>query len=278
VIRVLPDLVRAERAIAERGGELGRPLHVLGETTSTNDEAKLAAKRGAPHGSTWVAESQLAGRGRQGRAWLAAPGESLLFSVLLRVPCPLARLPQLALAAGLAVRDAIGEPALLKWPNDVVVRDREGPIALRKIAGVLVETTMTGRTVDAVVVGIGINVHSQRFPDEIASRASSVSLVWRRARPGAPPPDRAELLADVLARLDREAHMVAARGLGTLHARLQAVDALRGANVRSDHGEGVGAGLDAEGRLLVAGADGVVARWSAGEVTLASEGREAART
>ena len=265
MIRVLPDLLRAADAILARGGELGHPLHVLGETTSTNDEAKHAAKSGAPHGSTWVAESQLGGRGRQGRAWFAAPGESLLFSVLLRMPCPLSRLPQLALAAGLAVRDAIGAPSLLKWPNDVVVRDGA---SLRKIAGVLVETTMTGRTVDAVVVGIGINVHTRHFPEELASRASSVSLVMQATRPASDPPDRAELLADVLARLDREVHLVASRGLGLLLARLQEADALRGQRVRSDQGEGTACGLDAEGRLLVKSDDGVVARWGAGEVTL----------
>jgi BirA family biotin operon repressor/biotin-[acetyl-CoA-carboxylase] ligase len=268
VIRPLPDLLRAGDAIRARGGELGRPLHVLGETTSTSDEAKHAAKGGAPHGSTWVAESQLAGRGRQGRGWFASPGESLLFSVLLRLRCPPARLPQLALVAGLAVRDAIGGPALLKWPNDVVVRGSEpGGPSLKKLAGILVETTMVGHVVEALVVGIGINVHTRHFPDDIAARASSVALV---AAPGnAAPPDRAELLADVLARLDRDAHLVAARGLGIVHARLLAADALRGERVSSEQGEGVAEGVDAEGRLLVRQDDGEIAKWSAGEVHLA---------
>jgi BirA family biotin operon repressor/biotin-[acetyl-CoA-carboxylase] ligase len=271
VIRVLPDLERAAPAIHARGGELGRPLHILGETTSTNDEAKHAARRGAPHGSTWVAESQLAGRGRQGRTWFAEPGEALLFSVLLRVACPPSRLPLLALAAGLAVRDAIGDPALVKWPNDVVVRDPDRPQSLRKLAGILVETSMTGRTVDAVVVGVGINVHTRHFPEDLALHASSVSLMRHGAASGAPP-DRAELLADVLAGLDRDARLVAARGLGMLHARLERVDALAGARVKSEPGAGVACGIDADGRLLVRGAGGVVMAWGAGEVHLVGEG------
>jgi BirA family transcriptional regulator, biotin operon repressor / biotin---[acetyl-CoA-carboxylase] ligase len=266
VTKVLPDLARAEAAILARGSELGRPLHVLGETSSTSDLAKAAAKQGAPHGSTWLAESQLEGRGRQGRTWLAVDGESLLFSVLLRVRCPLHRLPQLALAAGLAVRDAVGAPALLKWPNDVVVREGE---TLKKIAGVLVETTTSGRTVDSVIVGIGINVHARAFPEEIADRASSVALALGD-RPE--PPDRAELLADVLARLDRDAHLVAARGLGLLHARLVEADALAGARVKSESGEGLAAGVDTEGRLLVRADDGTLLRWSAGEVHLVAFG------
>jgi BirA family transcriptional regulator, biotin operon repressor / biotin---[acetyl-CoA-carboxylase] ligase len=62
--RTLPDLARASSLVAERGIALGKPLQLLGETTSTNDEAKRAAREGAPHGATWVAESQTAGRGR----------------------------------------------------------------------------------------------------------------------------------------------------------------------------------------------------------------------
>src|SRR3977135_1432615 len=105
--RTLPDLARAAALVAERGGELGKPRHLLAETTSTNDEAKLGAKRGAPHGATWVTERQTAGRGRQGRAWWAGAGEALLFSVLVRDALTPARLPSLALVAGLAVQFAV---------------------------------------------------------------------------------------------------------------------------------------------------------------------------
>ena len=259
-VRVLPDLARASSAIGARGGALGRPLHLLAETTSTNDEAKHAAKAGAPHGATWVAETQRAGRGRQGRAWVAPHGEALLFSVLLRLSCAPARLPPLALVAGLAARDAIaralpGVDVRLKWPNDVVV-------GTHKIAGVLVEATLSGAKVDAVIVGIGINVHTRAFPEELAGNATSLALL------GAREPDRAELLADTLATLDRDVHLAADRGLGLLHARLAAVDALRGVRVRGEVGEGTAEGIDLEGRLLVRGDDGVVMRWGAGEVHL----------
>jgi BirA family biotin operon repressor/biotin-[acetyl-CoA-carboxylase] ligase len=259
--RVAPDLERAAEAIAARGGALGSPLTLLASTTSTSDEAKRAAKEGAPHGATWVAEEQTAGRGRQGRAWLSAPGENLLFSVLLRVACPPARVPRLALVAGLAVRDAVARAAprarvLVKWPNDVLV---EG----KKVAGVLVEAITVGSRVEAAIVGVGVNVHARAFPEEIAGGATSVALV------GDAPPDRAELLADVLSGIDRDAHVVLARGLGLLKARIDAADALRGRRVRSDGGEeGVAAGVDDEGRLLVRRDDGVLARWSAGEVHL----------
>ena len=266
---VLPDLERASALVAERGLSLGKPLHLLGETTSTNDEAKRGARSGAPHGATWVAESQSAGRGRQGRQWVSPRGENLLFSVLVRLSCPPSRLPPLALVAGLAARDAIARAAPgcevgIKWPNDVVVGKER-----KKVAGVLVEAILQGRTVEALVVGIGINVHTRVFPDELAPRATSIALLASH------PPDRAEVLADALSVLDRDLELAASRGLGLVHARLSSADALRGEQVASERGEkgeegdgGTAEGIDLEGRLLVRRPDGVLARWGAGEVHL----------
>jgi BirA family biotin operon repressor/biotin-[acetyl-CoA-carboxylase] ligase len=260
VNRVLPDLAGAPALVAERGIGLGKPMHLLEETSSTNDEAKRGAKAGEASGATWVAESQTAGRGRQGRAWVSPRGENLLFSVLVRVRCAPARLPPLALVAGLAARDAIARAlpsrdVKIKWPNDVVV---EG----KKVAGVLVEATLQGSAVEALVVGIGINVHTREFPPDLAPRATSIALLATH------PPDRGDLLAEVLAGLDRDLELVAARGLGLIHARLTSADALRGAPVTSDSGAGVAEGIDLEGRLLVRTQKGILTRWGAGEVHL----------
>lgn len=224
-----------------------RMIHFLVETTSTNDEAKRGAKSGARHGAVWVAESQTAGRGRQGRPWVSPPGENLLFSVLLRLDGPPANLPLVALAAGLAVRDAIGLGAMVKWPNDVLVRGK-------KIAGILTETSD-----GALVIGIGVNVRAKTFPPELT--ATSVVLEGG-------PLDRRALLDRVLEGLLRDAPIVAARGLGPIHARLAEADALRGSRVRTDDGfEGTAEGIDTEGRLVVRG-DGSVRRLAYGEVRL----------
>lgn len=268
--RIAPDLEHVARAIAERGGRLGAPLSIEDETTSTNDDAKAGAKAGAPHGAVWLAESQRAGRGRQGRAWVSPRGENLLFSVLLRVTCPPARVPPLSLVAGLAVRDAVAkavgdasaERVLVKWPNDVVVRDEDG--SLRKLAGILIESSVSGMKVDHVVVGIGINVHTRDFPEELSAIATSIA----RESSGGVPPDRAEILADVLANLDRDAEHVAHRGLGLVHARLEKHDALRGHQVESDDGGlgGTAEGIDLEGRLRVRTSAGEIVTVAAGEV------------
>ena len=251
--------------ISERGGELGKPLYLLDDTTSTNEQAKRAAKQSAPHGATWIAETQSAGRGRQGRVWMAPRGESVLVSVLFRLTCPPSRLPPLAVVAGLAARDAIAravdpsEEVLLKWPNDVRIGEK-------KVAGVLVESIVRAGLVEALIVGVGINVHTRTFPEEIASIATSVALH------ASGPPDRAAIAADRIAALDRDIPVAAARGLGSVHERISAVDALRGREVQSDADaskRGVSEGIDVEGRLLVRTVDGSLERWNAGEVHIA---------
>lgn len=260
--RIGPDLARAPALLAERGCPLGRTVRLLATTSSTNDEAKRGAKEGAAHGTIWVAEEQTAGRGRQGRTWTSPAGESLLFSVLARVELPPSQLPRIPLLAGLAVRDAAARAApaaevRIKWPNDVLVGGR-------KLAGVLVEAVTSGSRVDAVVVGIGVNVHTRVFPPELGDRATSIALVSKNAVP-----DRAVVLADIVEALDRDLHLVVGRGLGLLRARLEAADALHGRTVRNDDGdEGVACGIDDEGKLLVRRPTGVLTRWSAGEVHL----------
>ena len=100
-------------------------LHFSPLTDSTNTDALEAARAGAPHGSVYFADEQLAGRGRGRHAWQSAAGDGLYVSVLLRPPVPAARLPLLPLAAGLAAADAIravsGLNVDLRWPNDLLI-------------------------------------------------------------------------------------------------------------------------------------------------------------
>lgn len=120
------------------------------EVDSTNRVALDLARAGAPEGVVVVADAQTAGRGRRGRTWEAAPGSSLLVSVLLRPRLASPRMHLVVAAVSLAAADACevvaGFRPGLKWPNDLVVGDR-------KLAGVLAEVTG-----EAVVVGMGLNV------------------------------------------------------------------------------------------------------------------------
>lgn len=274
-----PDLARAPAVLAARGCSLGAPLVIAEETGSTNDDAKQGARSGAPHGAVWLAESQTVGRGRQGRVWLSPSGENLLFSVLLRLRCAPARVPPVSLVAGLAVRDAVARAlgpsadadVVVKWPNDVMVRGQGG--SLRKIAGVLVESALAGSKVEYVVVGIGINVLTRTFPEDVAAIATSIALERdARGRGGSLPElDRAEVLADVLAGLERDVELVVHKGLGLVHARLTRHDALMGHAVESvGEGDvrGTASGIDLDGRLLVRREDGTLVHVSSGEMRL----------
>ena len=135
---------------------------------STNRYLLDEARRGAPEGLVAVADFQTAGRGRRGRGWVAPPGASLLVSVLLRPSLAPEQTPLVSMACGVAMVDAVARVAGftpgLKWPNDLVVRDR-------KLAGVLAE-----RDVDAVVVGAGVNVEWREFPPELAETATACNL------------------------------------------------------------------------------------------------------
>ncbi len=192
--RLDPDLLRAA---LPADAPVGCRILVFEETGSTNDLAARAGDDGLPGGLVIFAESQRAGRGRLGRPWTSPPRQALLFSVLLR-PDTVAvnRWPELTFCAALAVAETaerlIGQPARIKWPNDVLV-------AGRKVAGILLEAHRR-QTPGFVVVGIGVNVlqHPADFAPELRERAGSLAMV---SADGAPPPDRHQVAGMLLQRL-----------------------------------------------------------------------------
>ncbi len=247
---------------------LGRPLVATLQTGSTNDDALAAARDGAPHGAVFVTEEQLAGRGRRGNTWLAAPGEGLLFSLLLRPALPPERAPTLALLAGLAVRAAVAvlleragsnARALVKWPNDVVIAGDKP----RKLAGILVESVVRGADLSAVVVGVGLNVGRVGLPSELAETATSLALLGVTVT-------HERLLADVLDAVEARLEKLESpeNPLEALVSELACFDALLGARVRVDDVLGTAAGIDGEGCLKVVDAAGRTKRIVSGHVTL----------
>ena len=228
-----------------------RPVEVFERLGSTNDEVRTAPK-------PWrvvVAERQDAGRGRLGRAWTTTPGTSLAVSVL--VPPPASGPSWVPLLAGLAVHRAVAEVAgvqtSLKWPNDVLVPG-DGD---RKLAGLLCEWTA-----DGVVVGLGLNVDT---PREGLPLDTATSL---RAA-GAPGVDRAALLTAYLVHLARLLSEDTGPGGAAQLAYVTACSTVgRTVEVHQPGGavlRGMGAGVDAAGRLTVRGETGTDAV-SAGDV------------
>lgn len=205
--------------------KLGRPHLHYATLGSTNDRAREVARDGAPHGSIVTADNQTAGRGRRGRSWESPPGQSLLLSVVLRSAPDL-----LTLRVAVAVANACGEDAQIKWPNDILVNER-------KVAGILCEQE-PGE--DWAIAGIGINVavDLNQMTGELHTTAGTLGR-----EQSAIGPLRDELLE----------HLDAALRLDTaeLVKQWSARDALTGHRVEWNGGTGIAAGIDSDGRLLV---------------------------
>lgn len=237
---------------ALKGTRFAGHLHFFPTIPSTNTHALEQAEQGAPDGSVYFSDEQTQGRGRGAHAWASAPGSGLYVSVLLRPRIAPADILWLSLAAGLAVDSAIRsvtslEPDL-RWPNDLLF----GP---RKFCGILTELNAEVTRVRHVVVGIGINVHQERFPDALRAVATSLRIESGRNWP------RQDLLVALLRSLDREVlalsggSMDFASAIGSIGRRLEQNSSwIRNKRVQVDEGDGftgVTDGLDSRGFLQV---------------------------
>lgn len=255
----VPDRLRV--LLEGRGLTWPAPIEHSETLGSTSDRLKDLARAGAPGWTVVLAEQQTAGRGRQGRSWLSPRGNVFL-SVLLRPALPAHYLTLVPLAAGVAVCEALGEAGLearLKWPNDLLVRGR-------KLAGVLAEASSGSGGLEAVVLGVGVNVglDPRDLPLEIRESTTSISAETRREA------DTVAVAAAVLARLTLWYHALDREGpdrvLGEWRTRSvpwwgRTVEVLSGDRIL----RGVALGLDERGALLLEREDGVTVAVLSGE-------------
>lgn len=144
---------------------------------STNNKAKQLAEEGYEQGLLVVTDQQEAGRGRCGRNWTSPPGEGIFMSLLLKPHIVPKNAAMLTLVTAISVTEAIvrctdSSPAI-KWPNDIVMNGR-------KICGILTEMSAQFEYINHIVIGIGINVHNNTFPEEISKTATSLFLETQR--------------------------------------------------------------------------------------------------
>jgi BirA family biotin operon repressor/biotin-[acetyl-CoA-carboxylase] ligase len=233
-------------------------------TASTNDRARELAGRGAPGGTVVVAEKQTAGRGRQGRRWVAPRGSALTASVLFRAQPDyfVQMLPLLPLACAAAVCEAVEEVvpirSRIKWPNDVLVGER-------KVAGILIEARPQERW---AVAGIGLNVGATRvdFPEDLRATATSLRIEC------GVPVDRDLVLGALLRRLSARVAPGPESGHAAVLFAYRERDALRGERIvwtsRGEPFSGVAQGIDEHGNLAVLDDSGKRSTLDAGEVHL----------
>lgn len=140
---------------------------------STNTKAQELAEKGYPSGTLVVADKQDSGKGRRGRSWVSPSGTGIFMTLMIKPDINPNNASMLTLVAALAVAKAItsvtGEEALIKWPNDIVVNSK-------KVCGILTEMNAQFDYINNIVVGIGINVHNESFPEEISQMASSLMI------------------------------------------------------------------------------------------------------
>ncbi|MAI77861.1 MAG: biotin--[acetyl-CoA-carboxylase] ligase [Deltaproteobacteria bacterium] len=171
-----PDRLYAEEIKADLNTQwLAREIVHFEQTESTNQDASDLARKGAAHGTTVIAESQTAGRGRLGRDFYSPAHQNLYTSIVLRPALSMAEIPTLLLSAGLAVARTVSETlesseaVEIKWPNDVLIKGL-------KTSGILMELEAEENRITSAILGIGVNLNidPKEFPEEFRRTATSL--------------------------------------------------------------------------------------------------------
>jgi BirA family biotin operon repressor/biotin-[acetyl-CoA-carboxylase] ligase len=155
---------------------IGKSVVTLKVIDSTNTAAKKLAENGAPEGTAVIADHQTAGRGRFNRTWHGEAGKNIILSLILRPRKEQSAhlLTYLtALCAAKTVEDLAGVKVECKWPNDLLISGK-------KFCGILLESAWNDSSIDYVVVGIGMNVNQETFPNELQDTATSLKKESRR--------------------------------------------------------------------------------------------------
>lgn len=147
------------------------------EVNSTNDEAKKLAYAGAKAGTAVVAYSQKKGRGRDGRKWYSSANEALYFSMVIRPKGEPEELKEYVRRAAevtvKAVKEKLNVEIGIEWPNDLILDER-------KVGGILLESVTQGQKVAFLILGLGLNLNQEKFPDDL--KASAISLYQKTGK------------------------------------------------------------------------------------------------
>ena len=263
-------LSRPDRITAEEVGSrmetswAGKNPVYFERTGSTNTEAARLADQGAPEGTLVIAEQQDGGKGRRGRSWMTPAGSSIAMSLVVRPQIRPDRISMVTLIMGLSVayacKDCYDLPVKIKWPNDVVVDGK-------KICGILTEMIAEVDYIKYLVIGTGINMNIEEFPEELKNKAASIhSLIGHR-------PDRAALIAACMKRFEEfYEKFIGTQDLSLLQTEYNQLLAGIGSAVRvlepGNEYEGISRGINSMGELLVERKNGILEEVYAGEVSV----------
>jgi len=233
------------------------------ETDSTNARARELAEQGAPEGTLVVSERQTRGRGRKGRFWFSPPGAGIYTSLILRPAMRPNDAPKITFLTAVSAAEALIRLTKLdvriKWPNDLLVNGK-------KIAGILTEISAGREGLEYAVVGIGINVNTPAFPDEIGRKATSVLIETGERFP------RTRLLKEYLRQQERYFGRLRTYGFAPILNRWKELTDTIGRQIRVEMMDktyvGRVEGIDPEGVLILKDREGVFHRIFSGDVAL----------
>ena len=252
---------------ALEGASIGKEVRVFETVGSTNQTALDLARQGAPGGTVVLANLQLAGQGRRGKRWFSPPDVNLYCSVILRPPIPAALAPFFTFIASVALADTLegwGVRPGIKWPNDILIHKK-------KIAGVLADALTAGDRVEAVVLGVGVNLNVSQTALAAGLGPEAQSAIALRDVAGTDV-DRTEFAIRFLRRLAAWYDRFLEEGQAAVVKAWAGWDLVTGRRVmvREDgHSiEGTALGVDEHGYLIVETLPGETARVISGEVRL----------
>ena len=220
---------------------------------STQEIAHEIVHRQAPEQGIVVAERQTEGKGRLGRTFSSESGTGIWMSVILRPELPVNKMPQLTLVTAVAickaVREVTGAELSIKWPNDLLLNGK-------KCCGILTEVQSDPDEVKSVIIGIGLNVNHEGFPDWLQEQATSLRLELNKTF------DRTELIAELMRAIDTFFLLYAEKGFPVIKPLWEASAIPEGQRIRARtiqgiH-EGVGLGIDHDGTYLLKKDDGTI--------------------
>ncbi len=263
-ITSVPDLLRRDdirQGLKTR--TIGKEIHLLNETVSTNTLAMEIASKGGPEGMVVIAETQAGGKGRLGRKWISPKG-NLYLSVILRPDIAMHKAPLITLMGAVAVASAIRKQcnleARIKWPNDVVISGK-------KVSGLLSEMSAEQDRIRHIVLGIGVDVNMdlQTLPTDVGARATTLALETGEKI------DRTALLKQLLRELDSR-YLAFLADEGDVLREWISLNVTVGNRVQVTGAgrtmEGLAKGIDSDGRLIIKLNDGSMQTVAAGDVTI----------
>lgn len=234
---------------------IGQHIEYRQKVDSTQSVARELADGGAPEGFIVVADQQESGRGRLGRNWYSPSGAGIWMSMILRPNLELAMSPQITLLSAVAIiraiRKVVDVDAMIKWPNDILINNK-------KVCGILSEMNAEWDRVSYIIVGIGVNVNTQKddFPEELQEKATSLALEFGH------PISRAELVREICMRFEELYDLYLEHGFAPIKHLWESYAAFIGKKITvhamDETSEGIFLGIDENGVLLLQTSDGII--------------------